>query len=196
MTRMTPPLQSTDHKGSNLTLWATYACSNCGGVVLAEGGSNQESEVRETWPKTRAVKDGVPEKAANFLRQAMNSGDAPDGAVMLTASAVDAMLKDRGYGVGSLYARIEKAAEDHLITNEMALWAHEVRLDANDQRHADEAAQPATAESAKRVIDFATALAEFMFVLPARVRRGRKIEPATGTVALQGYAPTVTQSTN
>ena len=65
---------------------------------------------------------------------------APAGAVMLAASSVDAMLKEKGYNEGSLYARIGQARDDHLITADMAEWAHEVRLDANDQRHADEAA--------------------------------------------------------
>ena len=51
---------------------------------------------------------------------------------MLAASAVDSMLKEKGYKDGSLYKRIEQAAGDHLITAEMASWAHEVRLDAND----------------------------------------------------------------
>lgn len=93
---------------------------------------------------------------------------------MLTASAVDAMLKDKGYKDGNLNARIDAAAKDHLITTEMAAWAHEIRLDANDQRHADEgAALPSAADSAK-VIEFASALAQFLYVLPARIERGRK----------------------
>jgi len=91
---------------------------------------------------------------------------------MLSASAVDAMLKIKGYTEGSLYLRIEKAVEDHLITNEMATWAHEVRLDANDQRHADQAATLPTQQDATRVIEFASALAEFLFVLPSRIQRG------------------------
>ena len=91
---------------------------------------------------------------------------------MLAASAVDAMLKQRGLTEGSLYSRIEKAAEQHLITGEMTKWAHAVRLDANDQRHADEAAQLPTEADAQRSIDFAAALAEILFVLPARVERG------------------------
>lgn len=91
---------------------------------------------------------------------------------MLAASAVDSMLKIKGYTEGSLYTRIEKAAGDHLITKEMATWAHEVRLDANDQRHVDEAATLPTTEDATRVVDFALALAQFLFVLPAKVQRG------------------------
>ena len=91
---------------------------------------------------------------------------------MLAASAVDAMLKAKGYQDGSLYQRIEKAAAGHIITEDMATWAHQVRLDANDQRHADESAQFPTTDEAQRSLDFAVALAEILFVLPARVTRG------------------------
>jgi hypothetical protein len=91
---------------------------------------------------------------------------------MLAASAVDSLLKAKGYDSGSLYSRIDKAAADHLITTEMAAWAHDVRLEANGQRHADaELALPTTVD-ADRVIDFAKALAEFLFVLPAKVAKG------------------------
>jgi hypothetical protein len=104
----------------------------------------------------------------------MASQHAPAGAVMLAASAVDAMLKDMGYKDGSLNTRIDSAARSHLITAEMAAWAHEIRLDANDQRHADEAAALPNAVDAAKVIEFASALAQFLYVLPARVERGRK----------------------
>jgi len=54
----------------------------------------------------------------------------------------------------------------------MAQWAHDIRLDANDQRHADEAASLPTDADTKKCVDFAMALAQFLFVLPARVQRG------------------------
>ena len=92
---------------------------------------------------------------------------------MLTASAVDAMLKDKGFKDGSLKSRIDTAAAAHLITAEMAAWGHEIRLDANDQRHADEDADLPTAADATKAIEFAKALAQFLYVLPARVQRGR-----------------------
>jgi hypothetical protein len=93
---------------------------------------------------------------------------------MLAASAVDAMLKEKSYKEGALYTRIEQAAKDGLITPDMAVWAHEVRLDANDQRHADEEATEPDQNDARRSLDFAMALAQFLFVLPARVKRGLK----------------------
>lgn len=128
----------------------------------------------EWFPGERELDSSIPHRARRCLEQARNSIHSPDGAVMLTASAVDAMLKEKNYTDGSLHARINKAAEEHLITKEMAEWAHEVRLDANDQRHSDLQADHADADDAKRVIEFAMALAEFLFVLPERVSRGRQ----------------------
>lgn len=108
----------------------------------------------------------------------MNSRHAPAGAVMLAASSVDAMLKAKGYSEGNLYGRIDQAASDHLITSDMAAWAHDVRLEANGQRHADSDTALPTSADASRVIDFARALAEFLFVLPARVSLGQRSEDA------------------
>jgi Domain of unknown function (DUF4145) len=129
-------------------------------------------EVLEFYPKLETVDTAIPEPARSFLQQAIDSLHAPAGSIMLCASAVDAMFKVKGLTEGSLYFRIDQAAADHLITAEMAQWAHEVRLDANAQRHADEAAPLPSADDAKRAVDFVSALGEFLFVLPSRVRRG------------------------
>ncbi|HKU19311.1 MAG TPA: DUF4145 domain-containing protein, partial [Candidatus Saccharimonadales bacterium] len=88
--------------------------------------------------------------------------------------AIDAMLKDKGFKDGSLNSRIDAAAKSHLITQEMAAWAHDIRLEANDQRHADETASLPSSADAAKVIEFANALAQFLYVLPARVEKGRK----------------------
>ena len=60
-----------------------------------------------------------------------------------------------------------------MITKDMGEWAHEVRLDSNDERHADDNAPLPKADDAKRCIEFVRALGEFMFILPARIERGR-----------------------
>ena len=126
----------------------------------------------QIFPVPSTIPTDLPPKAAAFLSQAAASVHAPAGAVMLTASAVDAMLKAKGYSEGSLYTRIDKAAVEHLITQDMAKWAHKVRLDANDQRHADEAATLPDEADAKRSIEFASALATILFSLPARITQG------------------------
>ena len=168
------PIITNNHSGHFPRAWATHLCGSCGGVILACSLQNQDSPIAQLWPAPAEVAETVPTRAREFLTQAISSLSAPAGAVMLTASAVDAMLKDKGYKEGSLNSRIDSAAKDHLITAEMAAWAHEIRLEANDQRHADESAALPSATDAQKVIEFATALAQFMYVLPARVERGRK----------------------
>jgi hypothetical protein len=159
--------------GDNKRFWGFYGCSRCGGVVMAASPQNG-GPVFDVFPQLSAVPPELPERAGAYLAQSIASLHAPSGAVMLAASAVDAMLKAKGYAQGSLYSRIEKAASEHLITNDMKDWAHDVRLDANDQRHSDESSALPTEADAKRVVDFAQALATFLFVLPARVQRGRQ----------------------
>jgi len=164
-------LDTHDHAGTNQRKWAIYVCSRCGGVVSA-WATNHNGAVQGYFPKSKSIKEDIPERPRTYLQQALESLHAPAGAVMLAASAVDSMLKLKNYTDGSLYKRIENAVNDNLITQEMASWAHEVRLDANDQRHADEAADLPTPEDAEKVIDFSSALAELLFVLPNRVERG------------------------
>ncbi len=163
--------QTNDYTGASQRCWRVYACARCGGLVTA-AAPNWDSAISECYPAAATADSSLPPRARDYLQQSLNSLHTPAGAVMLAASAVDAMLKAKAYKNGSLYSRIDKAAEDHVITNEMAQWAHEVRLDANEQRHADEAVSSPSQEDARRCVDFAVALGQFMFVLPARVEKG------------------------
>ena len=165
--------ETTDFKQTLRRFWCCYQCVTCGGVTLTVTHS-AVGDVMQMWPTASSIPDTVPLKARTFLTQAIASLHAPAGALMLAASGLDAMLKDKGYLKGSLNDRIDEASKKHLITEEMAAWAHEIRLDANDQRHADENAPLPTQDDANKVIEFAQALAQFLYVLPARVARGRK----------------------
>lgn len=151
--------------------WNFYQCLSCGGIVtawsLVSGG-----EIFQLFPEMTSVEEDIPEKARYYLNQAIDSIHAPAGAIMLCASAIDAMLKIKGYKSGTLYSRIDAAVSDHLITQEMAKWAHQIRLDANDERHADDSSELPDNSDAERTIGFALALGEFLFVLPAKVTRG------------------------
>jgi len=163
--------KTTNSEGAGNTLWRFYKCARCGGVVTAwgkEAGGYTDGII----PAAKYVSKDVPKKARTFLLQALQSIHAPAGAIMLAASSVDAMLKEKGYVDGNLYPRIEQAAKDHLITEGMAKWAHQVRLDSNVQRHADHDADLPTEEEAQKTVKFAQAFAEFLFVLPAMVKQG------------------------
>ena len=159
------------HSGGRQRVWGAYVCSRCGGVTIA-AATSENSDVIEMYPDAQRADVALPPVARSYLDQAIRSRHAPAGAVMLTASAVDAMLKAKGYKDGSLYSRIKRAAADHVITADMETWAHQVRLDANDPRHADEERPLPDDDDARRCVEFAKALGDFLFVLPARVTRG------------------------
>lgn len=147
----------------------TYTCQSCGGAIIGSR-TPRFSTALEIFPEPKNVDDSIPDRAKQYLSQSLETIHAPAGSIMLSASSIDSMLKEKGYKDGSLYSRIEKAAKDHLITEAMSQWAHQIRLEANDQRHADDNASLPTEEDAKRVVEFAIALGEFLFVLPNRVQ--------------------------
>lgn len=153
--------------------WTIYYCGSCAGCVMSWSEQDVNHPIVEIWPAEQTVPEEVPGRARQYLMEAIASIHAPTGAVLLAGSAVDSMLKEKGYKDGSLYGRIDQAAKDHVITEDMAAWAHEVRLDANGQRHADENEALPNGEDALKTLDFANALAQLMFVLPSRVKRGR-----------------------
>ncbi len=162
---------TTDFRGQSERNWFCYKCSTCGGVITASSLKNNK-DIIQIYPEPQKVDQNLPERAKEYLEQAINSINSPAGAVMLCASSVDAMLKEKGLIEGTLNNRIKIAAENHLITKEMEDWAHEVRLEANDQRHSDNDSPLPNPEDARRLIDFVQALGTFLFVLPARVKRG------------------------
>ncbi|MEX2311748.1 MAG: DUF4145 domain-containing protein [Rhodospirillales bacterium] len=157
-------------------MWAIFSCTSCGDVVSAKGPpgfpKHNPHPVHEIYPSPKSAHEDIPDVARNFLQQAYETLHAPDAAAVMAGSAVDAMLKEHGYREGSLYARIDKAVEDHLLTNQMGEWAHEVRLGSNRPRHADEKRPHVTPEEAKQSVEFAEALGNFLFVLAAKIQRG------------------------
>lgn len=159
------------HDSTNARLWYIYKCGRCGGVIAASARRPSE-EVIDLIPRPLSINSDIPSPAHDYLVQAAESLHTPAGSIMLSASAVDSMLKIKEYHTGSLYTRINQAVEDHLITEEMSTWAHRVRLDANEQRHADLGTGLPTNTDANHSLEFALALAQFLFVLPAMINRG------------------------
>jgi len=152
-------------------LWGVYVCSACAGIIAAEAPQFQ-ARIINLIPTIKDFSKDIPEFPRELLRQAYESLHAPAGAILLSASAIDAMLKIKEYVDGSLKTRINQAVTNDLLTKDMGEWAHHVRLDANDQRHADLDAGLPTDAQARQSVEFAEALAEILFVLPARVNRG------------------------
>jgi len=155
--------------------WSTYACTTCGGVVLAKSEDNpsvENAKVATLYPQIKTADEELPDMARNFLQQAYETLHAPDAAAVMAGSAVDAMLKACDYEDGSLYTRIDKAVADNLLTEKMGDWAHSVRLGSNRPRHADKDKPHVSTNEAQQSVEFAEALGQFLFALTAKIERG------------------------
>lgn len=158
--------------GLPASIWALFSCTTCGGGICVQGQPNERNSnplAYAMFPAVWEVNGVVPERARNYLAQAHKTLNAPDASVVMSASSIDAMLKDHGLTDGTLYSRIDKAVEEGILTQKMADWAHRVRLDANNPRHADEEHPHLTLDEARRAFDFADALTEYLYVLPSRM---------------------------
>lgn len=177
---------SSQNDGHTVVVWGAYECSTCCSLVTARTTvsaqwlsnltpfmAQQKPPAAAIYPSAETIDEDLPESPLRFLKQAVQAIHAPDGAVMLAGSAVDAMLKLKGYATGSVYERINLAVKDGVLTINMSEWAHAVRLESNKPRHADLMEPHATTEVAQQTIDFAKALGQFLFVLPARIERGK-----------------------
>jgi Domain of unknown function (DUF4145) len=143
-------------------------------VILCKATQEKASAIRSSWPAipqygglTRHYLSG----AVHYLRQAKNTLANADASVVMSTAAIDAMLKDHGLKDGSLYKRIDETVNAGVLTKRMAEWAHRVRLDANNPRHADEQTPHMSADEARRAFEFAEALGDFLYVLPSRMPR-------------------------
>jgi hypothetical protein len=155
--------------------WGSYRCTSCGSLVSATATSYDSQgryPVSEYFPSSRTAAEDIPPIARTFLQQAFDTLHAPDASAVMAGSAVDAMLKERGYKDGSLYSRIDKALKDNLLTKGMAEWAHSVRLGSNRPRHADEDRPHVSPDEAKQSVEFADALGQFLYVLTAKIDAG------------------------
>lgn len=180
LTTVSKPTKHYSENAGNTWWHFTASCSRCKRHTLFYGWSSRSEtpsgdgtpsvvRIQESFPATDTAAEELPERAQRFLQQALDSRHAPDGALMLAASAIDAMFKAKGYKSGTLYSRIESAHSAGVLTSEMHQWAHEIRLSANEPRHADDEYEGASASDAEQCIQFAKALGEYLFVLPARV---------------------------
>lgn len=154
------------------SIWAAFSCTTCGGVVSVRGQPGEvagNALVDAIFPAAWEAHAAIPAAVARYLKQAKQTLSNTDASVLMSAAAIDAMLKDKGLHEGTLYARIDQAVAKGLITQGMADWAHRVRLDANNSRHADGGSPEPLDDDAQRAFDYADALTEILYVLPSRM---------------------------
>jgi hypothetical protein len=158
-----------------------HVCPNqkCIGGVVARYTPNRN----QTWTCMSQVpsyasfraSDAIPERPRTILQQANDARATPIACVTTAVRAVEALMAEKGYNkrqIG-LKKRIDTAVQDGVLPKLMGDWAHEVREIGNES-HTDEDPEPiATLADADRALLFANTLAQYLFVLPHEIARGR-----------------------
>ena len=75
---------------------------------------------------------------------------------------------------GTLYERLKRLADNHVIPSAVAEWAHEVRVIGNDGLHEDATVSRDDAEMAR---SFALTYLRYAFELPGDIRARRAPKP-------------------
>ena len=169
--------------------WDTFAtCGHCTRGILATFSTLSSENIQKLIdshkrdqvtletispsPTSTGAPEDTPTKAANYYRQGMeNLRNNYDAAGSMFRSALEAGLKEKFPDIdGSLYERIEKAANQQGLTPDLADWAHRIRLDGNDAVHGDE---EFLKEDAERLHAFTELVFLYLFTLPGMLEKAR-----------------------
>lgn len=123
-------------------------------------------------PNTEAP-EYTPDNVANYFRQAKDSQNNGnwDAAGAMFGKALEIALKEKFPDIkGKLNVRIQKAADDHKLTAELAGWAHHVRILRNEAVHDEE---PLKQEDVEDVEAFAHVILQYLFTLPGELEEAR-----------------------
>ena len=145
------------------------------GYYLLSGGDYRH---KYFWPQFSAheVSEDVPERPRVILQDANDAKNSPVACVTTAVRAVEAMMAELEYDNRSmgLKKRIDSAVKAGDLPHAMGDWANEVR-EIGNVTHTDEAPEPLpTEDDAKQALLFANMLAEYLFVLPARIPKARE----------------------
>jgi hypothetical protein len=115
--------------------------------------------------------DYVPDAAADaFVEGAENARDGRySSAVMMFRRAIDVGTKvfEPAIDVHNLGKRIDKLADNGLITRDLKEWAHKIRLEGNEAVH--DLPKP-TKEQTEELQLFTELVLTYLFTLPAKVK--------------------------
>jgi hypothetical protein len=148
---------------------------SCGDLVKAQGSADQFHVLfGKQWPeaeKGEAPPD-CPLNVANFFKQgaASHSAGSFDAAGMMFRKTLESATKslDATLAGQTLVKRIDSLTSNGIITNDLAAWAHEIRLGGNEAAHEE---APFSQKDSGEMKSFTENFLRYVFTLPAAVAR-------------------------
>ncbi len=123
-------------------------------------------------PRRAFVHPAVPERTAKLftnLQEHQRQNLDPSIVVATCRSVLETAVNDLGAKGKTLVQRIIDLREKGVLTNVLADWAHQIRMEGNEAIHEINA----TREQADEMVDFVRIFLEYAFVLPDTVAKKR-----------------------
>lgn len=178
--------------------WTTlFICPSCGGGVVVEisdGGTgidpmSQPADIRaplHTNPSFRfgiinihpkpiatEIPSHLPERVGKTFKEGCEIlQQSPTGACSLFRKTLEIALKDLSPEIEAwkLEKRIDKMADQHLITPSIQEWAHQLRLDGNEALHESE---DPTIDDARQMESLTRFVLMYIYTLPGQIAEAR-----------------------
>jgi HEPN domain-containing protein len=164
--------------GTNVGL---LVCDNCTGYAYAKspasvqlGADPDQTEI--LYPIVRQVAPAeYPEAVRDEFTEALRSlnGGNYKAAVVMTRGALQAATRALQAKGSNLYQEIDDLASRSLIPPSVQQWAHEIRDGGNLVAH-PEPGKRIDRQDAEELIELATSIFEYVYVIPAEVARRRQ----------------------
>lgn len=156
--------------------------------VIANGGKPldamdaEEEYVRHTWLPLESVGkqyEDVPEFIASAASEAYSCASISmyRAAVLMARTALEATAKDKGITEGTLCGKIKEMAKKHIITDQLADEADEIRLLGNDMAHGD-LSTPVTMDDSTDILGFLDSVLDYVYQQPKAILRRQELRKA------------------
>lgn len=95
-------------------------------------------------------------------------------AVLMARTTLEATAKQHGITEGKLFNKIEKMAEQNIITDQLKEEAHEIRMLGNDMAHGD-LGTPVTEDDAADILGFLDTVLDYVYQQPMAIQKRRDL---------------------
>lgn len=109
----------------------------------------------------------------NRAREMAQKGDLPFFIFGACRTTLDVVTRQLGATTGNLKDRIDQLRAKGIITEHLAAWAHEIRLDGNEALHEGDIGDPDAPEQAKKYVAFLELLLHVTFELPETIKKAK-----------------------
>ena len=173
--------QSSFNNQNPMYITSFWRCGNCGrGVCIESLGINFHSQnpivnLMNMYPNSATfdAPEHTPENIAGDYKTAKKNllGNEYKAASIMARTALEAAVKEFDARGVNLKQKIDNLAEQHVITQSLAEWAHEIRDIGNDAAHES---SPISQADAEQAVYFAEMLFTYLFTLPGMIEERRK----------------------